>query len=94
LFCNINFFHFSVAELLDFYAVPALACQNFQLQLRSFSPYILEIKIQKICMGFYKIFMFFRYINNHQKVLLGSVEDTEPVWWQLFAGAGAGTKKF
>jgi hypothetical protein len=35
-----------------------------------------------------KIFMFFKGINNHQKVLLGSVTEPEPVERRLFAGAG------
>jgi hypothetical protein len=33
--------------------------------------------------------MFFKDINNHRKVLLGSVTEPEPVERQLFAGAGA-----
>jgi hypothetical protein len=51
--------------------------------------YILE-KIQKFARFFilFKVIMFFQVINNHQKVILGSVTEPEQVERQLFAGAG------
>jgi hypothetical protein len=56
----------SVAEPVYFCAAPALACQEFRLRLRPFSPYILEKNIK--FSWFKKFCMIFKYINDHQKV--------------------------